>query len=183
MTDVGSLGRTIPARGTGVVAQHLGFANVTSFLSLSRRFVSVAAAAVVFVAVGAARAAPCPGTTDPSCSAVAAFGNSSPYGDQGENIMRQPQAIDFADGEVYVGDRWSWHVQTFDARHAWSGQWGEFGSDGGQVQEIGGITHDSAGDVYLLDIGNNRVEKFGPDRSFMFAWGGLGTGDPRAAVA
>src|SRR4051812_2450968 len=118
------------------------------------------------VLAGAASAAPCPGTTDPSCVATVAFGNSSVDGDQGENIMRQPQAIDFANGRVYVGDRWSWHVQVFDAAHAWSEQWGEFGNGGGQVKEVGGITHDSGGDVYVLDIGNNRVEKFGPDHGF-----------------
>jgi tripartite motif-containing protein 71 len=130
--------------------------------------------AIALFTPAAAGAAACPGTSDPSCSVTAAFGNTSPQGDQGQNIMRQPQAVDLVGERVYAGDRWSWHVQKFDSSHNWVDQWGEYGTGPGQLTAVGGIAHDSSGNVYVLDIDNNRVEKFDSNNNFLAAWGGKG---------
>jgi len=41
-------------------------------------------------------------------------------------------------------------------------RWGSSGSDPGQFNRPGGITTDSLGNVYVVDIFNNRVQKFAP---------------------
>jgi DNA-binding beta-propeller fold protein YncE len=42
---------------------------------------------------------------------------------------------------------------------------------------LGGIAFDTAGNVYVADAGNQRVQKFGPDRAFVSSWGSAGTAD------
>jgi DNA-binding beta-propeller fold protein YncE len=158
-----------------VALRHVGVVRKLAVLAL--------AVALALLIAGSASAAACPGTTDPSCAVTAAFGNSSPSGDQGENILRQPQGVDFDGGRLNVGDRWGWHIQMFDPSHAWIGQWGEYGAAGGQFTAVGGVAHDSSHNTYVLDIDNNRVEKFDPDHRFVTLWGGLGSGEPGPAVA
>jgi tripartite motif-containing protein 71 len=41
--------------------------------------------------------------------------------------------------------------------------WGSEGSGDGQFGEPGGIAVDGAGNVYVADTGNNRVQKFKQD--------------------
>lgn len=137
--------------------------------------IAVAVACALSLAGVESAAASCPGSSVSSCSVTAAYGNSSPLGDQGQDILRQPQAVDESAGTTMVGDRWSWHVQKFDPSHNWVSQWGEYGSGAGQFSDIGGVAHDSSGAVYVLDISNNRVEKFDPAGNFVASWDGRGT--------
>lgn len=62
--------------------------------------------------------------------------------------------------------------------------WGEQGSAEGQFNFMedsfggygqGAIAFDAAGNFYVVDTGNYRVQKFGPDRRFLTAWGSNGT--------
>ena len=39
-----------------------------------------------------------------------------------------------------------------------------------------GITIDGAGDVYVTDTGNHRIEKFDREGNFITQWGGFGNG-------
>src|SRR4051812_11613271 len=114
-------------------------------------------------ALGAARA-----------QAAGGIGNSAP---SGQAILRQPQALAFdADGNLLVGDRWGYMVQRFDGSHALSGSWGEFGAGNGQFGAIGGIAIGPDRSMYVLDIDQDRVEKFVPDGGgyrFALAWGGF----------
>src|SRR4051794_34138985 len=114
-------------------------------------------------ALGAARA-----------QAAGGIGNSAP---SGQAILRQPQALAFdADGNLLVGDRWGYTVQRFDGSHALSGSWGEFGAGNGQFGAIGGIAVGPDRSMYVLDIDQDRVEKFVPDGGgyrFALAWGGF----------
>jgi DNA-binding beta-propeller fold protein YncE len=47
----------------------------------------------------------------------------------------------------------------------------------------GDIAFDAAGNFYVADTGNHRVQKFAPDRSFLLAWGSEGEGDGQFLVA
>ena len=60
--------------------------------------------------------------------------------------------------------------------------WGSSGSAEGQFIVKGGalgmgVGVDSSGNVYVGDIGNNRIQKFANDGTFMTRWGSLGEGD------
>jgi DNA-binding beta-propeller fold protein YncE len=56
-------------------------------------------------------------------------------------------------------------------------KWGSQGSGDGQFDQPVGIAIDSAGDVYVTDQNNNRVQKFDRDGNFITQWGSFGTGD------
>jgi DNA-binding beta-propeller fold protein YncE len=68
-------------------------------------------------------------------------------------------------------------VQTVSAgeTYVYSGQWGTYGSTDGQFNRPVGITVDSAGNVLVADEGNNRVEKFTSNGSFLAKWGSSGS--------
>jgi DNA-binding beta-propeller fold protein YncE len=50
--------------------------------------------------------------------------------------------------------------------------WGETGSGKGQFQEPVDVAVDEAGNVYVADLGNKRVQKFDADGKFLAVWDG-----------
>ncbi len=46
-----------------------------------------------------------------------------------------------------------------------------------QLRSPWGITVDGAGDVYVSDTGNHRIEKFDKEGNFITQWGGFGNGE------
>jgi DNA-binding beta-propeller fold protein YncE len=57
------------------------------------------------------------------------------------------------------------------------GTFGEPGSGTGQFQAPGALAIAQGGDVYAMDTGGNRVERFGPDGAFVSEFGVSGAGD------
>jgi 4-amino-4-deoxy-L-arabinose transferase-like glycosyltransferase/sugar lactone lactonase YvrE len=55
-------------------------------------------------------------------------------------------------------------------------QWGKQGSRDGQFEGPRGIAVDAAGNVYVADLGNHRVQKFDAQGEFLLAWGKEGKG-------
>jgi len=56
-------------------------------------------------------------------------------------------------------------------------KWGESGSGAGQFQSPTGVAVDQAGNVYVADLVNHRIQKFAPDGDFISMWGwGVDTG-------
>jgi streptogramin lyase len=57
--------------------------------------------------------------------------------------------------------------------------WGSSGSGDGQFSypSPGGITSDSAGNIYVADTGNNRIQKFDSNGNYLTQWGSLGSND------
>ena len=47
----------------------------------------------------------------------------------------------------------------------------------------GDVAFDAAGNIYVIDTGNFRVQKFAPDRTFLLAWGSEGEGDGQFLAA
>jgi DNA-binding beta-propeller fold protein YncE len=71
-------------------------------------------------------------------------------------------------------------IEKFDSNGNHLAQWGSQGSgDGqfdGQFDNIGGIAVDPSNYVYVVDEGNNRIEKFYSDGTYLTQWGGSGGG-------
>lgn len=56
-------------------------------------------------------------------------------------------------------------------------KWGEFGTGDGQFDQPLGIAVDPAGNVYVTDGNNHRVQKFDAQGNFLLKWGSDGAGD------
>jgi len=56
-------------------------------------------------------------------------------------------------------------------------EWGSNGTAEGQFQYPQGIATDSSDNVYVVDSGNNRIQKFSSNGNFITKWGSSGTGD------
>lgn len=54
-------------------------------------------------------------------------------------------------------------------------QWGSLGEGPGQFYGVGGIETDAAGNVFVADAWNCRVQRFGPDGGYMDQLGGCGS--------
>src|SRR3989442_10471867 len=56
-------------------------------------------------------------------------------------------------------------------------QWGSQGSGNGQFNYPFGVATDAAGNVYVADANNNRIQKFTAAGTYLTEWGSFGTGD------
>jgi DNA-binding beta-propeller fold protein YncE len=55
--------------------------------------------------------------------------------------------------------------------------WGGFGTGDGQFNQPDSIAVDSAGNVFVGELANNRIQKFDASGNFLTKWGGPGSGD------
>ena len=109
------------------------------------------------------------------------------WGSQGDGPgqFQEPWGVAVtAEGHVYVADTWSHRIQKFDAEGKFLITWGGYRATGGAaVGEEGffwgprDIAVDAAGNVYVTDTGNKRVQVFNPDGDFLAQWGGFGVED------
>src|SRR6266516_5753428 len=53
-------------------------------------------------------------------------------------------------------------------------KWGTLGTANGQFRDAGGIGVDVLGHIYVVDSGNERIEKFDSNGTFITTWGSLG---------
>ncbi len=129
---------------------------------------------------------------------TAASGNTcqagSPGGLGGEMSFPQSVGTDGA-GSVYVGDQVNDRVQVFNSAGSFQRTWGKgvnmtTGGNlctaasgdtckaadtstglGGEMDDPSGVATDSAGNVYVVDQDNNRIQKFDSAGNFQRAWG------------
>ena len=82
-------------------------------------------------------------------------------------------------GNVYVTDYFNNRVEEFTSAGPYITAWGcataatgcSSGSGPGEFNVPFGVAVDSSGNVYVTDLGNNRVEKFTSAGTFITAWG------------
>ena len=98
-------------------------------------------------------------------------------------------------GNVYICDTNNHRIQKFNADGCFITMWGSrcnmydgsgcVDPDGDGPLELGDgqfefpsdIAVDNNGNVYVLDAGNYRIQKFTSDGTYLAKWGSLGTGD------
>jgi DNA-binding beta-propeller fold protein YncE/signal transduction histidine kinase len=56
-------------------------------------------------------------------------------------------------------------------------QWGSYGNADGQFDRPQGLARDNAGNVYVVDSGNNRIQKFDSQGNYLGQFGSPGSGD------
>jgi DNA-binding beta-propeller fold protein YncE len=87
-----------------------------------------------------------------------------------------------SEGNFYVVDTQNERIQKFDKDGKWLAMFGSKGGGNGQFNPYsedapgtgpGGIAVDSAGNIYVADTWNHRIQKFDKDGKFLIAWGGF----------
>jgi sugar lactone lactonase YvrE len=68
-------------------------------------------------------------------------------------------AVD-AEGNVFVSDGEKNQVQIYDPDGTLVGSWGAFGTEPGNFIETDALALDGSGNIYVVDFGNQRVQKF-----------------------
>jgi sugar lactone lactonase YvrE len=75
------------------------------------------------------------------------------------------------------------HLETWGTSGTGAGQFEFFAPESGYGVGYGDIAFDEAGNCYVIDTGNYRVQKFAPDRTFLRTWGSKGEGDGQFIAA
>jgi len=60
---------------------------------------------------------------------------------------------------VYIADERRQHIQKFDSEGNFMAKWGTLGTGDGQFRAPCGLAVNGAGDVYVADFANDRVQK------------------------
>jgi outer membrane protein assembly factor BamB len=88
------------------------------------------------------------------------------------------------DGSLWLADTRGGEFLIFNPDGSFSENWGEPGKGDGQFKlsrsngdGYGTVVFAPDGSFFVLDVGNYRVQAFAKDRSFITAWGSIGTGD------
>ncbi len=127
--------------------------------------------------IGAFAQTPSPATT-PLASPVEFLWEST--GDP-DNPLGNPSHLAIApDGSIWVADGDNHRIQIFAPDGSFLETWGTSGSGEGELDfttigwggyNEGAIAFAPDGSFYIADVGNHRIQKFGPDRQFLTAWG------------
>ena len=69
---------------------------------------------------------------------------------------------------------WTLFLTSGDLRYVLVRSWGSGGTAPGELSAPIGVAIGPAGDVYVTDSGNNRIQRFRPDGTLVAMWGGVG---------
>jgi DNA-binding beta-propeller fold protein YncE len=98
-------------------------------------------------------------------------------GARGESFNR-PTDIGFdRNGNVYIADGMGTNnrIAVFNRDGNWVRGWGQTGSGPGQFNKIRGVVVDAAGNTYVADSGNNRIQVFDSQGAFKSEITGIGS--------
>ncbi len=83
-------------------------------------------------------------------------------------------AVDPTTGDVWATDTTADAVVHLGSDLTQKGRWGATGPATGQLSSPGGIAVDPAGDIVVADMGNDRIQTFTSDGTFVSAWAAPG---------
>lgn len=90
-------------------------------------------------------------------------------------------AIDPVNERLFVADLGNSRVQVFSLQKGLEGSllstFGSRGSQPAHFDKPGAMTMDSVGNLYVLDVGNGRIQVFDQNLNFVTAWGKVGSGE------
>jgi hypothetical protein len=99
------------------------------------------------------------------------------FTDIGSGYLDYPAgvAVNYS-GYIYVTDLNN-KVTIFDRNGNYISQIQAEGSGNGQFMNITGVAIDSEQNVYVVDVGNDRIQKFTPELTYITQWGSNGAGN------
>ena len=93
-------------------------------------------------------------------------------------------AVDPSSGDLYIADRTNQRIQRITPAGTFVMKWGVLGIGPGEFNGPVGVAADAAGNVYVTDHGNHRVQKFhisqtgsGWEARHLATWGGPGSAE------
>jgi tripartite motif-containing protein 71 len=99
----------------------------------------------------------------------------------GNGDFREPFDVDMdSNGNRYVADTFNHRIQKFDSSGVFVTKWGANNGDGtsgsgdGEFVHPAGVAVGKSGNVYVADMGNNRIQKFTSSGFFIAKWGANG---------
>jgi DNA-binding beta-propeller fold protein YncE len=97
-------------------------------------------------------------------------------GVEGESFVRPTDVAWDAQGNIYVADGYgNSRVAKYDRNGKWIKNWGSRGAGQGQFNIVHGIAIDAAGNVYVADEGNRRIQVFDSNGTFKTQFLNVGT--------
>jgi len=98
-------------------------------------------------------------------------------GQRGENFNLPTDIAFDRDGNVYLADGMGNNnrIAKFNRDGNWVTGWGQTGTGPGQFNKIMGIVTDAAGNVYVADAGNRRIQVFDGSGAFKSQIAGIGS--------
>lgn len=98
-------------------------------------------------------------------------------GTRSEAFNRPTDVAFDRDGHVYIADGMGTNnrIAVFNRDGNWARGWGQTGSGPGQFNRIRGIVSDAAGNLYVADSGNNRIQVFDGQGTFKSEITGIGS--------
>ena len=94
----------------------------------------------------------------------------------GGRLLWPVQMIRDSAGILYVSDEGSHQIIKLNQDGSEAGEWGEKGSDEGQLNRPSGIAFDLHEDLLVVDTLNHRVQKFNKDGKYLSGFGSKGSG-------
>jgi sugar lactone lactonase YvrE len=118
---------------------------------------------------------------------VQKFNSSGVYQSQfgsegtGDGEFDRPTYIAIRGSDIYVSDSNNVRVQRFNLSGVYQSQFGSEGNGDGEFTFLnggpGGIAIDGSGNVYVVDSGGNRIQKFNSSGVYQSQFGSAGSGE------
>ena len=95
----------------------------------------------------------------------------------GANFVWPASLVMDSDENLWVADEGTHQVSSFTKEGELLRQWGELGSEDGQLNRPSGIAFDLDENLYVVDTQNHRIQKFTGDGEYLASFGGFGDGE------